>query len=120
MAVPCFTACTSLRTVNPEEADCESIADSMTATDGSVTDELTENEDEPRCIHDEHELQFDVEQLKWEDREVEKAARSKVGHHHAWERTNILRLPKQQLSSSVTVKLGARIGAQVTVQPIQR
>lgn len=119
MAVPCFGACTSLRTGGHEEADCESIADSITATDGS-SDEITENEDEPRWSHDEHELQFDVEQLRWEDREVERAARSKVGHHHAWKTPSYFRFPKQPLSSSVTVKLGAKIGGQVTVQPVQR
>merc|ERR1711956_33140 len=93
-------------------------------------DSSESDESEPPCMHDEHELLFDVEELRWENREAELMERraSAVHANHdllkSLSQVPVLEANVQaparkttSLSSPVKVRLVGWTSKQVQVQP---
>eukprot|EP00419_Tripos_fusus_P027780 CAMPEP_0172725712 /NCGR_PEP_ID=MMETSP1074-20121228/89057_1 /TAXON_ID=2916 /ORGANISM="Ceratium fusus, Strain PA161109" /LENGTH=66 /DNA_ID=CAMNT_0013552551 /DNA_START=27 /DNA_END=224 /DNA_ORIENTATION=- len=61
----CLSLCVSPRAGTYEDLEQTSTEDSTHCTDDRPEESSESEEGEPPCMHDEHELLFDVEQLRW-------------------------------------------------------
>merc|ERR1719362_1050894 len=67
----CLGLCVSPRASTYEDLEHSSIDDSTVDTYNSFEETSESDDSEPTCMHDEHELLFNVEELRWENREAE-------------------------------------------------
>merc|ERR1719410_2549091 len=67
----CLGLCVSPRASAYEDLEHSSIEDGTVDTDDRFGESSESDESEPPCMHDEHEMVFDVEELRWENREAE-------------------------------------------------